>query len=57
MGQSVLGGFILKECNEFKNFELRFIKILTVNLYFKNPYNNSNVHLYKLDSDKNNNGN
>ncbi|MFT6195422.1 MAG: hypothetical protein ACJASU_002340 [Cognaticolwellia sp.] len=57
MGQSVPGGFILKECNEFKNFQLRFIKILKVNLYFKNPYNNSNVAFYKLDSHKNNNGN
>jgi hypothetical protein len=49
-GMGVLGGFIFKEWNKFKNRKLSFMKALTDNLYFKNLDNNSGVFHHLVDS-------
>ncbi|MGJ8678795.1 TMEM143 family protein [Paraglaciecola sp.] len=49
-GLGVLGGFIFKEWNKFKNRKLSFMKTLTDNLYFKNLDNNSGVLHHLIDA-------
>lgn len=49
-GLGVLGGFIFKEWNKFKNRKMSFMKALTDNLYFKNLDNNSGVFHHLIDA-------
>jgi len=49
-GAGVIGAFIFKEWNKFKNRKLKFMKALTDNLYFKNLDNNAGVFHHLLDA-------
>lgn len=49
LGVGVLGGFIFKQWNKFKNRKLKFMKALTDNLYFKNLDNNGGVLRHLID--------
>ena len=42
-GVIALGGYLWKQFNNFKNRKIRFIQVLTRNLYFKNLDNNAGV--------------
>lgn len=42
-GAAALGGYFWKQFNSFKNRKLRFMQVLTRNLYFKNLDNNAGV--------------
>ena len=49
-GLIALGGYLLKQFNNFKNRKLRFMQPLTQNLYFKNLDNNAGV-FYRIAND------
>jgi len=49
-GMGVIGGFIFKEWDKFKNRKLKFMKALADNLYFKNLDNNAGVFHHLLDA-------
>jgi len=49
-GVAALGGYLLKQFNNFKNRKLRFMQALTQNLYFKNLDNNAGV-FHRLAND------
>ncbi|MEH6575905.1 MAG: TMEM143 family protein [Amphritea sp.] len=42
-GGGALGGYLWKQFNSFKNRKLKFMQVLTQNLYFKNLDNNAGV--------------
>ncbi len=48
-GAGIIGGFIFREWNKFKNRKLKFMKALTDNLYFKNLDNNAGVFHHLID--------
>jgi len=47
---AVIGAFILKQWNNYKNRKIRFMKTLGDNLYFKNLDNNAGVFLHLTDA-------
>jgi len=49
-GVAALGGYLWKQFNNFKNRKLRFMQVLTQNLYFKNLDNNAGV-FYRIADD------
>ncbi len=49
-GAVALGGYLWKQFNSFKNRKMRFMQVLTQNLYFKNLDNNAGV-FHRLAND------
>ena len=49
-GVAALGGYLWKQFNSFKNRKLKFMQLLTQNLYFKNLDNNAGV-FHRLAND------
>ncbi|QTA86109.1 TMEM143 family protein [Desulfonema magnum] len=47
---AALGGFVLKQWNNYKNRKIRFMKTLGDNLYFKNLGNNAGVFHHIIDA-------
>jgi hypothetical protein len=50
LGLATLGGFLFKQINKFKNRKIKFMKVLTDNLYFKNLDNNTGVFHHLVDT-------
>ena len=50
LGLGVFAGFIFKEWSKFKNRKIKFMKVLSDNLYFKNLDNNAGVFHTLIDA-------
>jgi hypothetical protein len=50
LGLATLGGFLFKQINKFKNRNIKFMKTLADNLYFKNLDNNIGVFHHLIDA-------
>ena len=50
LGLAMLGGFLFKQINKFKNRKIKFMKALSDNLYFKNLDNNTGVFHHLVDT-------
>jgi F0F1-type ATP synthase delta subunit len=49
-GLATLGGFLFRQINKFKNRNIKFLKALAENLYFKNLDNNTGVFYHLIDA-------
>jgi len=47
---AVIGAFVIKQWNSYKNRKIKFMKVLGDNLYFKNMDNNSGVFFHIIDA-------
>ena len=50
LGLAMLGGFLFKQINKLKNRKIKFMKVLSDNLYFKNLDNNTGVFHHLVDT-------